>query len=190
MPSRIKLLMSEFFTERLKKLRGNKNKAVFSRELGIPAPMYHRYENGQVPKENNLRVIADHCGVTVDWLLGRDVFDGKKITSPQGAAKLEKGQDSEKGELHRRGVVKLEKGQSRESRAAYGSEAGGVDPGACRLPEGCDIQGELSELREEMRSMRNQLDTVVGLLGAALGNGMQRTRPREADENSDARKAG
>ena len=33
--------------------------------------MYHRYENGQVPKDHNLQVIADRCGVTVDWLLGR-----------------------------------------------------------------------------------------------------------------------
>jgi hypothetical protein len=34
--------------------------------------MYHRYELGQVPKNENLRVIAEHCGVTVDWLLGLD----------------------------------------------------------------------------------------------------------------------
>ena len=34
--------------------------------------MYHRYELGQIPKNENLRVIAQHCGVTVDWLLGLD----------------------------------------------------------------------------------------------------------------------
>jgi len=34
--------------------------------------MYHRYEKGQVPKEKNLQVIADKCGVTVDWMLGRE----------------------------------------------------------------------------------------------------------------------
>lgn len=31
--------------------------------------MYHRYENGQIPQLDNLKVIADKCGVTVDWLL-------------------------------------------------------------------------------------------------------------------------
>jgi transcriptional regulator with XRE-family HTH domain len=62
--------MSDFFSTRLKLLRGDRNKAEFSRFLGIPAPMYHRYELGQVPKQENLRVISDRCGVTIDWLLG------------------------------------------------------------------------------------------------------------------------
>jgi Helix-turn-helix. len=61
--------MSNFFSERLKSLRGARKPAEFARFLGIPAPMYHRYENGQIPKENNLRVIAEKCGVTVDSLL-------------------------------------------------------------------------------------------------------------------------
>lgn len=60
-----------FFSERLKSLRGDKTRAAFARFLGIPPAMYHRYERGQVPKDRNLKVIADHCGVTVDWLLGR-----------------------------------------------------------------------------------------------------------------------
>ena len=34
--------------------------------------MTHRYAKGQVPKQSILKVIADHCGVTVDWLLGRE----------------------------------------------------------------------------------------------------------------------
>lgn len=37
--------------------------------LGIPAPMYHRYELGQIPKHEKLEVIALNCGVTIDWLL-------------------------------------------------------------------------------------------------------------------------
>jgi transcriptional regulator with XRE-family HTH domain len=61
--------MSNLFSERLKGLRGDRNKAEFSRELGIPAPMYHRYEAGQIPKSHYLGVIADKCKVTVDWLL-------------------------------------------------------------------------------------------------------------------------
>lgn len=64
--------MSDFFSRRLQSLRGDRNKAEFARFLGIPAPMYHRYELGQVPKNENLRVIADKCGVTVDWLLAEE----------------------------------------------------------------------------------------------------------------------
>jgi transcriptional regulator with XRE-family HTH domain len=68
-----KLLMSDYFSERLKSLRGDRNKAEFARFLGIPAPMYHRYELGQIPKNENLRVIADKCGVTVDSLLSGEL---------------------------------------------------------------------------------------------------------------------
>lgn len=57
------------FAANLLKLRGDRNRAEFARFLGIPAPMYHRYEGGQTPKSDNLRVIAERCGVTVDWLL-------------------------------------------------------------------------------------------------------------------------
>jgi len=73
--STAKLRMSDLFSTRLKSLRGDRNKAEFSRFLGIPAPMYHRYELGQVPKQENLRVISDKCGVSIDWLLGSDHAD-------------------------------------------------------------------------------------------------------------------
>jgi len=61
--------MSNSFFVKLIGLRGKQNKAEFARFLGIPAPMYHRYELGQVPQHDNLKVIADKCGCTVDWLL-------------------------------------------------------------------------------------------------------------------------
>ena len=64
-----KLHESNFFSARLISLRGKRSKAEFARFLGIPAPMYHRYELGQIPKNENLRVIASKCGVTVDSLL-------------------------------------------------------------------------------------------------------------------------
>ena len=69
--------MSNYFSERLRSLRGARKPAEFARFLGIPAPMYHRYENGQIPKENNLRVIAEKCGVTVGSLLA----DNEVITT-------------------------------------------------------------------------------------------------------------
>lgn len=61
--------MSKSFSDRLRLIRGDRTQAEFARELGIPAPMYHRYERGQVPKSDNLRVIAEKCDTTVDWLL-------------------------------------------------------------------------------------------------------------------------
>lgn len=65
--------MSNDFSSRLISLRGNKKKAEFARELGIPAPMYHRYENGQVPQYDNLKVISSKTGRSVEWLLtGRE----------------------------------------------------------------------------------------------------------------------
>ena len=68
-----KLLMCNNFQERLKHLRKNRNKAEFARFLGIPAPMYHRYELGQIPKEDNLRIISERLNVSIDWLLtGRE----------------------------------------------------------------------------------------------------------------------
>jgi transcriptional regulator with XRE-family HTH domain len=60
------------FFERLRSLRGHRSKAEYARELGIPAPVYQRYETGRMPATKNLSVIARHGNVTVDWLLGRD----------------------------------------------------------------------------------------------------------------------
>jgi transcriptional regulator with XRE-family HTH domain len=62
------------FSDRLAGLRGKQqmNKAEFSRFLGLSPPVYQRYEAGRVPAADHLSVIADRCGVTVDWLLGRD----------------------------------------------------------------------------------------------------------------------
>jgi transcriptional regulator with XRE-family HTH domain len=61
--------MSNSFYLKLAGLRGSRSKADFARFLAIPAPMYHRYELGQVPQHDNLKVIADKCNCTVDWLL-------------------------------------------------------------------------------------------------------------------------
>lgn len=82
-----KITQELLFSKRLKTLRGDRNKAKFSKELGIPAPMYQRYELGQIPKENNLRVIADKCGVTIDWLLGRDEKPTSEAVSGQVAVR-------------------------------------------------------------------------------------------------------
>ncbi len=63
---------SEIFSRRLKTLRGQRTKSAFARFLGIQSPStYHYYENGRVPHSQLVKNIADKCGVTVDWLLGR-----------------------------------------------------------------------------------------------------------------------
>jgi transcriptional regulator with XRE-family HTH domain len=93
------------FSEILQSLRIAKamNKAEFARYLNIPAPMYNRYENGQVPKECNLRVIADRCGVTVDYLLGREAA-------------------AEPGMLHGAAAASVLGRQAREKAAAFDAQ--------------------------------------------------------------------
>lgn len=71
--------MSNFFGDRLRTLRGTRTKAAFARMLGIPAPMYHRYETGQIPKHEKLEVIATHCGVTIDWLLASNAAEAPVV---------------------------------------------------------------------------------------------------------------
>jgi transcriptional regulator with XRE-family HTH domain len=188
---------AEIFSRRLKTLRNGRKKVEFAAFIGTSPQNYGRYESGRVPDTVTVADIANRCGVTVDWLLGRDGFDQKKVTSPQGAVKLEKGQELEKGELHHRGAVKFEKGQELEKgelhhRGAVKFEKG-HGQGECRYPEGCDLAGDLSAVRERLAGvegdlayMRTQLDTVVGLLGHALGDSMDKTRTREGEK----RKAG
>jgi transcriptional regulator with XRE-family HTH domain len=62
---------SQVFTKRLLSLRENRKKSDFARFLGIKSQVYQRYEEGRVPRHDILSVIAERCGVTVDWLLGR-----------------------------------------------------------------------------------------------------------------------
>lgn len=73
-----KITERKVFSERLKTLRDTRRKSEFSRFLGIPPPVYQRYEEGRIPNAENLSVIAQRCGVTVDWLLGRERTDTGK----------------------------------------------------------------------------------------------------------------
>jgi len=72
MASTEKITDGQLFAERLRELRGDRNKAEFARFLGVSAPVYQRYEDGRVPRHDYLSVIAEKCGVSVDWLLGRN----------------------------------------------------------------------------------------------------------------------
>ena len=64
------------FGERLKMLRfmrGNKSQKEFAVELGIPQPTLSSYESGKIkPTVDAIINIADKCGISMDWLCGRD----------------------------------------------------------------------------------------------------------------------
>lgn len=44
--------------------------------------------------------------------------------------------------------------------------------GACRYPEGCDLENRLLAVENTLQYMSTQLETVVALLGAALREGL------------------
>lgn len=71
--------------ERLRELRGALSQAQFARELELKSQQtYQRYEEGQTePTASLLSSMAEHCGVTTDWLLGRS--DDRKAVYLEGA---------------------------------------------------------------------------------------------------------
>ena len=64
------------FGERLRMLRtldDSKSQKEFAIELGIPQPTLSSYESGKIkPTIDAVINIADKCGVSIDWLCGRD----------------------------------------------------------------------------------------------------------------------
>jgi len=70
------------FADRLRMLREQMamNKAQMSRFLGLKRPQtYHRYEQGRLPDPEILEQIASRCGVSMDWLMGRDAEGGSSV---------------------------------------------------------------------------------------------------------------
>lgn len=65
--------------QRIKLVRGNLTQMQFARILGIKKQNYiSRYESVRIPTHELLLKIAEHGGVTVDWLLtGRQ--EGRKL---------------------------------------------------------------------------------------------------------------
>jgi transcriptional regulator with XRE-family HTH domain len=70
--STINITDAEIFSNRLKILRNGRRKAAFAEYLNTSPQNYGRYEDGRIPSTVILSQIANRCGVTVDWLLGRD----------------------------------------------------------------------------------------------------------------------
>jgi len=74
--------MRNIFSERLRTLRAQKDMTSLAMAdfLEFSQPVYSRYENGRVPDVNTVAAIAERCGVTVDWLLGR--ADAQRPVAP------------------------------------------------------------------------------------------------------------
>lgn len=69
------------FSERLIFLRGKRSKAEFARIIGVSAPLYHQWENGQIPSYDKALLIAKACDIPVDVLLtGKQVVHTRKLS--------------------------------------------------------------------------------------------------------------
>ena len=59
--------------KRLKELRNNLTQKEFAEKIGIPLVTYQKYDSGErMPPERVLSRVAEMCGKTVDYLLGRE----------------------------------------------------------------------------------------------------------------------
>jgi transcriptional regulator with XRE-family HTH domain len=83
--------------QRLKELRKfkiNLSQEEFSEKIGLHLNTYRRYESGErLPPEPVLKRVAELCGKTVDWLLGRE----RDLASIIATARAEN--EAEKAEL-------------------------------------------------------------------------------------------
>lgn len=65
-------LKMNMFSQRLRELRGNKTQAEVAQEIGLTSSAYSMYEGGRrEPNFDTLILIANHYGVSSDYLLGR-----------------------------------------------------------------------------------------------------------------------
>ncbi len=52
-----------------------------AKELGIPSGSITAWSRGSVPRNNTLKKIAEHFGVSVDWLLGKSDKEKKPLAT-------------------------------------------------------------------------------------------------------------
>lgn len=148
------------FSDRLRILRNGRKKAAFAEFLGTSPQNYGRYESGRLPDAVTLQHISNRCGVTLDWLLGREPL-GERPGKPEApSAALEERVDAD-------GAM---------SQAA---------PAACRIPADCDLPARLASLETavsavqgDLSAMRSQLDTLTRLLGGALRSGLDEAKEK------------
>ena len=72
-------MKNEILSQKIKTMRSLRNMTQkdFAAYIGIPQPTLSAYENGKNnPTVNVLVEIADKCGVSLDWLCGRETNSG------------------------------------------------------------------------------------------------------------------
>lgn len=155
--------MSDFFN-RLDLLRKRRGESIIeiARLLSISGPAVHSWKKGGLPKPDKLRLLAEHYGVSVEWLLAGDDRELRKA------------------------------GTARYPEAPPGAGAALVREPVCRIPEGCDIVAELAQVRRELDEVRErlrqldviggQIATLTGLLGGPLRGAAAASPKRDAPE--------
>lgn len=64
------------FARRMKLLRGTLSQADIARKIGVSAPLYNQWENGQVPTVEKVLLISSTFNVSAQWLiLGQQVIE-------------------------------------------------------------------------------------------------------------------
>ena len=70
--------MQESFMRNMEKLKGDMSDSKFSAHCGLKYESCYQYLTGRrFPTVHALAQIADSCGVTIDWLVGREKDDAK-----------------------------------------------------------------------------------------------------------------
>lgn len=73
------------FRKRLRKLQGDRAMRTYARELGMNHVQLHRLYSGVEPRMELLLRIADHGGVSLDWLILGRTADGAATPSARTA---------------------------------------------------------------------------------------------------------
>lgn len=133
MTSTEKITVGETFALRLREVREKKNlnKREMAEFLGFRPPVYWRYEDGRLPDADTISVIANHLGVSIDWLLGRDALEIPEQTGTRQDSPTEPTEPS--SELSK--MERMEKRLSRLEQACIG------------------IDGQLDEIRRLLISL-------------------------------------
>jgi hypothetical protein len=109
--------------------------------------MYQRYEEGQVPKANNLQVISRECNVTVDWLLGKTSEITVPIAAPCTPVDL-------RCAVHAPATATSHQAADRDLAAMQATLA--------------TLTGQVQTLAGQVQSLTGQVQTLTTLLGATL----------------------
>jgi len=130
------------FSERLKLLRKTQKKAVFAVFLGTSPQNYGRYEAGRIPDAATLERIANRCGVSIDYLLGRD-------SAPNSAGSAT---------LHESGP---HWDTTARKKAAPNMDAIPEPERRCLYPVACDLPGRLDKLERNLADINTLLVSLL-----------------------------